>query len=77
MRAQSDAHLCLAGDASETHPLIEVFIGGWGNTKSVIRYNQAKPEVAECETPNILDAGEYRGFWIRVTQGVCHMLYSI
>lgn len=51
--------------------MVEVFIGGWGNTKSVIRYNKEKPEVAECGTPDILSGNEYRGFWIRVTDGVC------
>jgi len=70
VRAPNDAHLCLTGQPNETHPIIEIFIGGWGNTKSVIRYNKSKPEVAECHTPAILNAGEFRGFWIRVTQGV-------
>lgn len=70
VRAPNDAHLALTGGPNETHPIIEVFIGGWGNTKSVIRRNKTKPEKAECHTPNILHPGEYRGFWIRVTQGV-------
>lgn len=71
VRAPNDAHLILSGDPNETFPVVEVFIGGWGNTKSVIRYNKEKPEVAEIGTPDILNANEFRGFWIRVTDGVC------
>lgn len=46
-----------------------MFIGGWGNTKSVIRYNRQKPDKVEVETPNILNGDEFRGFWIRWTCG--------
>lgn len=70
VRAPNDAHVILAGNPNEALPVIEIFLGGWGNTKSVIRYNKTKPEVYECETPHILNAGEYRGFWVRVTQGI-------
>lgn len=70
VRAANDAHLILSGGPNEVHPVIEVFIGGWGNTKSVIRYNQAKPDVCECNTPHILDANDFRAFWIRNTDGV-------
>lgn len=70
MRAPNDAHLILSGDPNETQPCIEVFIGGWQNSKSIIRYNQTKPEVAEAPTPGILNANELRGFWVRVTDGV-------
>lgn len=70
VRTPNDAHIILAGNPNESYPVIEVFLGGWGNTKSIIRYNKTKPEVAECDTPHILSPGEYRGFWIRVTQGI-------
>lgn len=70
VRAPNDAHLALAGSPNDAEPIIEVFLGGWGNTKSVIRRNKTKPEKAENATPNILNAGEYRGFWIRVQDGV-------
>lgn len=47
-----------------------MFIGGWGNTKSVIRRNRTKPDKVEIETPGILNGGEFRGFWIRWDGGV-------
>lgn len=47
----------------------QIFFGGWGNTKSVIRKNQQKPDVIEVPTPNILDANNYKGFWIRWDYG--------
>jgi len=65
VRAANDAHVALAPVAAEAEPIYEVFIGGWGNTKSVIRRNRQKPDVVEVETPEVLNAGEYRGFWIR------------
>lgn len=71
VRAAHDAHLILSGEPNETRPVIEVFIGGWKNSKSVIRYNQEKPDVAEIGTPEILNGNEFRGFWIRSTDGVC------
>ena len=60
----------MASGGDDTDPITEVFIGGWGNTKSVIRRNKTKPEKAEEDTPQILDAGEFRGFWIRWNDGV-------
>lgn len=71
IRAPNDAHVALAAEPIESRPIIEVFIGGWQNSKSVIRYNQTKPEVAEANTPQILSRNEFRGFWIRVHDGVC------
>lgn len=50
--------------------MIEVFIGGWSNQKSVIRKNQTKPDVVEEATPNALSGGEFRGFWVRWTDNV-------
>lgn len=60
----------MSGEPNETHPVIEIFIGGWQNSKSIIRYNQTKPEVAEAQTPGILNENELRGFWVRATDGV-------
>lgn len=45
--------------------MYEVFIGGWENSKSVIRRNRQKPDVVEVNTPGILDGNDFRGFWIR------------
>lgn len=65
VRAPNDAHLALTADGVEADPMYEVFIGGWKNTKSVIRKNRTKPDVAEADTPDILNDGEFRGFWVR------------
>ncbi|KAK2582902.1 hypothetical protein KPH14_008972 [Odynerus spinipes] len=69
VKAPNDAHVALTSGPHEGEPMYEVFIGGWGNTKSVIRKNRTKPEVAETETPGILTADDYRGFWIRWQDG--------
>lgn len=65
VRAPNDAHLALCADAVEADPMYEVFLGGWKNTKSIIRKNRTKPDVAESDTPDILNDGEFRGFWVR------------
>ncbi|XP_075166686.1 uncharacterized protein LOC142238842 [Haematobia irritans] len=65
VRCGHDAHLALTTQPSEGDPMYEIFIGGWDNSKSVIRKNRQKPDVVEVQTPGICDAGEFRGFWIR------------
>lgn len=70
VRSANDAHIALLSENGETGPMFEVFIGGWGNTKSVIRKNKTKPDVMETMTPNILHPGEFRGFWIRWNDSV-------
>ena len=65
VRAPNDAHLALTSGPEESDPMIEIFIGGWNNTKSVIRKNRTKPDVAENATPDVLNAGEFRKFWIK------------
>ncbi|XP_072393497.1 uncharacterized protein [Diabrotica undecimpunctata] len=69
VRAANDAHLALTTQAAECEPMYEVFIGGWGNSKSIIRKNRSKPDVAEVPTPGILHPNEFRGFWIRWQNG--------
>ncbi|XP_018369126.1 PREDICTED: uncharacterized protein LOC108765092 isoform X1 [Trachymyrmex cornetzi] len=70
IKAPNDAHVALTTGPQEGDPMYEVFIGGWNNSKSVVRKNRTKPEVAETETPGVLSADEYRGFWIRWDNGV-------
>ncbi|XP_044268897.1 uncharacterized protein LOC123014086 [Tribolium madens] len=69
VRAPNDAHIALSPSASEATPMYEVFIGGWGNSKSIIRKNRSKPDVAEASTPGFLNPDEFRGFWIRWDNG--------
>lgn len=70
VKAANDAHLAFTSSEGESDPMLEVFIGGWSNQKSVIRRNRTKPDVAEQATPNVLTAGEFRGFWVRWTDNV-------
>ncbi|KAL0279187.1 UNVERIFIED_CONTAM: hypothetical protein PYX00_000797 [Menopon gallinae] len=69
VRAPNDAHIALTKGPEESDPMYEVFLGGWSNSKSVIRKNRTKPDVAEVETPDILSAGEFRRFWIKWQNG--------
>lgn len=70
VKCKNDAHIALlSSDAIDT-PMIEIFIGGWSNTKSVIRFNQTKPEKAEEDTPAIVCDEEYRRFWVTFKKNV-------
>ncbi|XP_037806146.1 C3 and PZP-like alpha-2-macroglobulin domain-containing protein 8 [Lucilia sericata] len=65
VRCANDAHLALTSQPAEADPMYEIFLGGWSNSKSVIRKNRQKPDVVEVATEGIVNAGEFRGFWIR------------
>ena len=64
-----DVHIALAPDdlyepGVNEQDVYEVVIGGWGNTKSAIRRGNQGRELASAETPSIISADEWRGFWI-------------
>ncbi|XP_030375225.1 uncharacterized protein LOC115624613 [Scaptodrosophila lebanonensis] len=65
VRSAKDAHIALTTGPQESNPMYEIFLGGWDNSKSVIRKDRQKPDVVELPTPGILNAGEFRGFWVR------------
>ncbi|XP_047000999.1 uncharacterized protein LOC124616700 isoform X2 [Schistocerca americana] len=69
VKTPNDAHIALTTGPAESDPMYEIFIGGWGNTKSIIRKNRQKPDKVEVETPGILSGDEFRGFWIRWSAG--------
>ncbi|XP_061710918.1 uncharacterized protein LOC133520493 [Cydia pomonella] len=71
VRANNDVHVGLFSEPRETDPMYEIVIGGWGNTKSVIRkkYCHQKVEKDEVSTPNYLNEYQYRGFWVRWKNG--------
>ncbi|XP_014366080.2 uncharacterized protein LOC106716925 isoform X1 [Papilio machaon] len=70
VRTPNDAHVALTMAPQDSEPIYEIMIGGWGNTKSVIRKNKTRPDKVEIETPGIVNGGEFRGFWVRWDGGV-------
>lgn len=65
VKASNDAHIALTATADNKPPKYEIFLGGWGNTKSSIRKNNEEPDKVIVDTPKILNNGEARGFWIK------------
>ncbi|KAJ2947697.1 hypothetical protein O0L34_g9466 [Tuta absoluta] len=68
VRAPKDAHLALTTGPQEADPIYEIIVGGWNNTKSVIR--KSKVDKKEVATRDILNAGEFRDFVVRWDGGV-------
>jgi len=70
VKAKHDAHIALTTTPYVSQPMYEILLGGWDNTKSVIRRNEQKPDLIEAYTPSILNEHELRGFWIRWEYGL-------
>lgn len=66
----TDAHVALTKVPQRGPPVYEAFIGGWDNTRSVIRKDGIQPYVADVETLRILNAEEFKAFWIRWNNNV-------
>jgi len=69
VRASNDANLGFFSESQEK--LYEIVIGGWDNSKSVIR-SEFEDTVNEVEnaTPNILNPNEDRPFWADAKNGL-------
>ena len=70
VKCSNDAHVALLSSDVIALPMIEIFIGGWGNQKSTIRLNQSRPDKAEEPTPDIVSKEEYRRFWIHFKENI-------
>ncbi|XP_053403013.1 hemicentin-1-like [Mercenaria mercenaria] len=64
VQCPNDAHILLQESASDYYNnVIEIVLGGWANTKSVIRDEQQGTPVAEYSESGIVSGTEYRYFW--------------
>lgn len=61
----NDCHVALSSQPLEKGRIYEIAIGGWSNTKSIIRIIGQSPDVAAAATPGIVNNNELRGFWVR------------
>ncbi|XP_071950372.1 uncharacterized protein [Antedon mediterranea] len=67
--AKSDVHIALSSSPGVMTPMYEIVIGGWGNTKSVIRRcSQCDNEKEHAET-GMLSVDKFTKFWISFENG--------
>ena len=70
VRSCADVHLALSSVTGNPATLTyEIVIGGWGNSRSVIREVMQGPIVANVSTPSILDCNTMRPFWVSWGKG--------
>lgn len=65
MQCANDCHVTLTERPLELLPRYEIVIGGWTNTKSVIRQIGKQPDLIAVSTPSIVNPREMRSFWVR------------
>ena len=65
--AHNDAHVALSADGPAAQTAYEIALGGWGNSKSVLRRARQGQEVAAHQGAVLGGVNEYRGFYVTVT----------
>jgi len=65
-KGERDAHILLTDGRGNDG--IEIVIGGWNNSQSVIRANKQRDDTDIAKTENILSNTELRPFWISVVK---------
>lgn len=63
VKSCNDVHFALISGQTEYDPLYEIVIGGWGNSKSVIRTSKQGSPVAQS-SGSYLNCNEFVEFWI-------------
>lgn len=63
IKACNDVHVALISGNTENDPLYEIVIGGWKNTKSVLRTGK-QANTAATDEGDFLICSEYKEFWI-------------
>jgi hypothetical protein len=66
VRAKNDAHIGLVQGNKEQKNMIEIVLGGWGNTQSVLRTAHQGVNHVTVHTPDLISAHEYRSFYLTV-----------
>ncbi|XP_064595766.1 C3 and PZP-like alpha-2-macroglobulin domain-containing protein 8 [Liolophura sinensis] len=64
VRAVSSAHLRLTSVPGDTNHVVEILIGGNGNSLSSISRGKSDSDQVTAHTPNVLTMEEYRAFWV-------------
>lgn len=64
-KGPSNCHIALLPHKIEKTPITELILGGWNNTKSVVRVNMNKDkEKVKADTPNLVSSNHFTNFYI-------------
>ena len=63
VKTANDAHIALR-DSKNNDKSIEIVIGGWGNSQSVIRSEAQGRNLAEYKQNGLLHGNQFRSFWV-------------
>lgn len=69
VKASNDAHIGFFSNSQSTHEVYEIVIGGWGNSKSVIREANQGHNRVQASTRNILNRDQFVDFWADAKNG--------
>jgi len=68
--ASNDAHVGFFSSSKSLSEVYEIVIGGWSNSKSVIRKSNQGTNQVEASTSNIVSSSEAKQFWASASNGL-------
>jgi len=78
VRAGADAHVALSTMYGDTdRKTYELVLGGWSNGRSALRYGGRGPVMVRVDTPGLLDADNFRPFWISWDSDVIQVIVVV
>ncbi len=76
-KAKNDIHIALARSRRDNSPLYEIVIGGWNNTKSVIRKGrQTPPNGHATVNRGIRKRNKWQSYWVKEYKGKIEVGYG-
>ena len=76
VKACHDVYIALINGESENDQLYEVVLGGWNNSKSVLRTHKQQQPAARTSVGSVLDCTRFKEFVIKWTYSTINIVLS-